>query len=123
MTAPEVVEALLLSGLDDWIYLAEVVSTVRSVEDPETEEALVDEVISTIEQMLDDGLLKIGDVTDGGFFEWDLPVDAALERVKREWGQLGTHLSIGDVCWLATTPEGDRRAIEILKARERRESV
>lgn len=113
------VEDVLVAGLDDWVFLAEVVWVVKSTRASIEDHDLVEETLKVIRGLLNEGLADIGDVTEGGFFEWNLPVDVAIERVRSEWKSLGRELYPGDVCWLANTKLGDERAEEILRRRGR----
>jgi hypothetical protein len=54
--------------------------------------------------------MEAGDVTDAGFHAWGVPPDEATARIERSWERLGHLPDIGDVCWLANTDAGSRRA-------------
>lgn len=56
--------------------------------------------------------MSVGDVLDHepGFVPWELSLSAALERIRTEWTAGGGQLQMGEVCWLANTPEGDAHA-------------
>jgi hypothetical protein len=110
MTASPMIDELLLRGADDWVMAADVAWVVKSVCGPMTEEGLVDTSVNLIRTVIDQGLMKVGDVSDGGFFEWDLSTKETVERVERQWKALGRQPDLGEVCWLANTSKGDLRA-------------
>ena len=113
-------EDLLVRGLDDWVHLAEVAWVVKSANTSANEHELVEESLKVIRGLLAEGFAEIGDVTDGGFFEWNVPIEVAIDRVWREWTGLDHDLLQGDVCWLANTELGNERAQEALRLREGR---
>jgi hypothetical protein len=110
-------EAILVSGLEDWVHLAEVAWLAKSEGGALTKEEGIRMALPTFRELLEKRLSGIGDVSDGGFIEWDLAIDEALERVRAEWEALDRDLWPGDICWLANTAEGNRRAKQILETR------
>jgi hypothetical protein len=47
---------------------------------------------------------------DGGFFEWDEDLDAALARIREVWETTDSN-DWGFVAWISNTPAGDETAI------------
>ncbi len=39
---------------------------------------------------------------------WNLSAEQAIERIRREWDQLGGEPTIGDIVWFVSTTEGER---------------
>ncbi len=121
-----VVEELLVSGLDDWIQTWEVAWIAEKVGGVTTEHAIMEMSLAAISTVLAEGLADIGDIGDigdgrMGVVSWNLPVEQAAERLRREWITLGTTPNIGDISgWLKLTPKGKRVAKEI-EARSGRE--
>jgi hypothetical protein len=84
MTAQDRLRAeLLASGLYDWVPLAEVNTAITHYNLAETLAAQQDLALRTIRSLVEDGLMQIGDLPgpDGRFPAWDLPIDAAMERL------------------------------------------
>jgi hypothetical protein len=104
------IDDLLLRGSDDWVTAAEVAWLAKSVGGATSDQEIEQVAFAAMSDVLRSGLMQVGDVTDGGFFEWDVSPDDALERVIREWRGLGRSPELGEVCWLANTPAGDLRA-------------
>lgn len=118
MATGRMIEELLIRGADDWVMAADVAWLARSVGGAGTDQEVMNLSIQTIREVVAEGLMELGDVTDGGFLEWDLPPEASIEKVERDWTALGRHPDLGDVCWLANTPAGDTRANAIIEQRE-----
>ena len=113
----DALDEVIVRGLEDWLMAASVVSVAIHTAGAETDDEVRDVSVALIRRLLEDGLVRAGDVTDSGFEPWDLPVDAAMERVEREWNALGALPNLGEVCWLDNTEEGERRARELLQNR------
>lgn len=114
---PETIEEILITGLDDWIHLADVAWLVRSGEGCRTKDEIVSLSLGVIRYLLEAHLIEIGDVTGAGFVSWDLPIDASVERVREAWQRLDRDPMPGEICWLATTSNGDHMAQEALRRR------
>ncbi len=92
---------ILDRGLDDWIQAAEIASVVmRHATDVRTV------AIATIRELVDDGLVTVGDLTGDGFVPWNLPARECLARIEREWPTRRSP-DLGEVCWLSNTEAGD----------------
>lgn len=106
---------VLLAGLDDWVQLTEVVAWVRD-DHPEgfaDVSSLADAVDRVLAELVNDGLVVAGSVTEvDGFVPWELPVAATLERVRL--GLLATdgEPGMGEVAWFELTPAGRAAAGE-----------
>jgi hypothetical protein len=77
---------LLISGLDDWVPLAEVNSVVIDNHLANTPRERQHLVLRIIRSLVEDGLMEIGDLpsTKGTskLDVWDLPLDAAMAQVS-----------------------------------------
>jgi hypothetical protein len=109
---------LLTSGLFDWVPPIEVQIAITQYHLAETLPAQQDLALQTIRSLVEEGLMRIGDLPgpDGKFPAWNLPVDAAMERVHdrfvRHYGDpTGWEFSI----WLGLIDSG-RRTANALKA-------
>lgn len=100
------IEELITRGSDDWVDGAEVAWVAMSVGAAEGAESIRELSIALIRRVLEDELMEIGEVGDGGFFEWGLSIHEAVERAERAWRDLDRAPNLGDVCWLANTEKG-----------------
>lgn len=109
---------LLRRGADDWVMAADLAWIAKSAGGAVTDEEILETALRIIRSVVDEGLMQLGDVTDDGFFEWDLTPEEAIERVEREWRALRRPPDLGDVCWLANTSVGDVRVQAAIEPRE-----
>jgi hypothetical protein len=117
MTSSTLGDRLLVEALDDWLHLADVAWAARQFARSEGKQDVVAAATQALAALLHDDLIQIGEVSDGGFFAWDVPPDEAIARVGRDWLALNRHPQPGDVCWLANTAKGRAHA-EALIARQ-----
>lgn len=108
------VNDILVRGLDDWIQASEVDSVARTVGGATTELEAQKLSLEIIRHVIKDGLMEAGDVTGHGFHAWNLSADDAIERIEREWAALGRFPTLGEICWLSNTAEGDTRARRLI---------
>jgi len=104
------VREVLNRGLQDWVDAAEVAWVAQSVGGATAAGFAFELSIGIISNVLQEGLMVIGDVTGDGFKEWNMTSTEALDRIAREWKALGRSPNLGEICWLSNTREGDRRA-------------
>ncbi|MBA3947899.1 MAG: hypothetical protein H0X37_25520 [Herpetosiphonaceae bacterium] len=117
MTSQVVTNELLIDGLDDWVYLAQLKGILLHVAGITNEQVIMEEALATLDVVLRAGFVEIGDVIKNvGFVPWNMSIEAALDRVRREWQQLNGGPSLGDICWLQNTPKGNCEAEKVLKA-------
>lgn len=104
----DLVRVALDAGLDDWVMLHTVVWLGRDA----AAEAAADApgvVGALVARLVAEGLMVPGDIGESGFEAWQMPADAAIQRVldqceALEWNPLT------DGCWFANTPRGDALA-------------
>lgn len=119
MAADVLVDELLARGADDWVMAAEVAWIVRSVVGASTGADVLGVSVDLIRTVLTEGLMEAGDVTDGGFFGWDLSPEESVKRIEEAWRQLGRSPILGEVCWLSNTSTGQACAQGIRAQRNR----
>ena len=116
-------EVLLKSGLYDWVQAAEVVSIAMEDGGAGTDREKRELSLRLIREVLGRGWMRIGDVDVNvpgaeGFTEWDLSIDDALDKVRREWNALGRLPELWELFWLANTEDGDRLAEKLYESDE-----
>jgi hypothetical protein len=104
------IEDVLDRGLDDWIAITGVASVAKIIGGAVTDDEIRDLSIEIIRNVIQEGLMEVGDVTTDGFHRWALSSDEALKRIEHDWGALGRWPYTGDICWLSNTEQGDKRA-------------
>ena len=102
-------DEILLRGLDDWVQAVDIYWAVKG-----NDQSMEDRCVAALEligELLCDGLVEAGDVTEDGFVPWDLGNEAALIEIERRWRELEDHRPhLGDVCWLRLTLFGEEEA-------------
>ena len=79
-----------------------------------TQEEIRNLSLELIREAVQRGLMKIGDVDQDGFHEWNVPSDKALERVERKWLNLKEGPNLGEICWMSNTEQGDQHAKKLI---------
>lgn len=79
-----VVEEVLISTIYDWLDLGFLRSTVREMTGVAPAE-LHATVMTVVAQLVGEGLVAAGDVTQDGFRSWDCTRAQAVSRIDREW--------------------------------------
>ena len=59
-------------------------------------------VLSTLEVLLSEYGLLIGDFKQGQFLPWSCTPSEAINRVDKEWQTLGRDPDIGEIAWLVS---------------------
>jgi hypothetical protein len=101
-------DAILRAGLDDWVPFAAVEGFARQLGATSDAEAIALGLEAT-RQLAEEGLVQLGEVSDGGFVAWGEPLDAATARIEAAWANPDQHQR-GFTGWLANTPQGDELA-------------
>lgn len=114
MTLQACVDDLLRRGIGDWIQASELAWVVMYTCGAATDAEIQAMSVDLVREVLQQGLMKIGDVTRDGFREWNVPVSEAVSRVEREWAALGRSPNLGEIFWLENTEKGDQRAQQLL---------
>jgi hypothetical protein len=104
---------LLVSGLYDWVPLAEVDSIIIDNHLAETLPARQDLALQSIRSLVEDGLIEIGDLPSQGskLVAWDISLAAALARISDRFvGHYDDTAMWGYSVWLGLTDAGERVA-------------
>lgn len=105
---------LLSHAVGNCLPMAHVASVLTPEDLGETLPDRQNVVLRTIRSLLDDGLIKIGDVlgaSDERVVPWDLTIDATMERVRDLFVDHYNERTLWDfTIWLQLTPAGERLA-------------
>jgi hypothetical protein len=129
--------AILSSGLDDWVHIAEVVAAARqarsvassSVGHPDDPMTIVDGPgqlrnerlaqserealpigIVAVKELLRDGLIRIGETSNDGFVPWGGSLEEIESRIDHAVQGAQYPLLPGYLFWIENTPFGDEIA-------------
>jgi hypothetical protein len=109
---------LLISGLSDWVSLAEVQQIISHFQLADTDKERQDLILRTIRSLLEDGLMQIGELPgpDGTFPAWE-PIDVAMDRLRERFVNRYNEPASWDYSiWLGLTEAG-RGVAKALRAR------
>lgn len=96
-------EKMLWSGCCDWVDVFEVAAIAKHCGMAATNESWRKVVLSLVQQVLEEGLMEIGDL---GFEKWPLSNADALARVRSSWKEGARPPGISEIGWLQSTPRG-----------------
>jgi hypothetical protein len=99
---------LLISGLSDWVSLAEVQQIISHLQLADTEKERKDLTLSTIGSLLHDGHMQIGELPgpDGRFPAWE-PIDVAMDCLRERFVDHYSEPASWDYSiWLGLTDAG-----------------
>ncbi|MEZ2373270.1 hypothetical protein [Arthrobacter sp. RCC_34] len=100
------IRSLLISGLDDWVLLQEVIWYSTFEEITEESKRLT---LRVLRRLFEEGLMVPGDLAEGGFVDWTDEPEGWLDRAERELEALNWSPRT-DGFWLRTTEKGDELA-------------
>ena len=106
---------LLARGIDDIVGLWEFLARVREYLDEDDEEEMKAEVLDLVRIMLESGAMFAGDMKPGEpgveVAAWNLSPADTIERIRKEWDELGRDPITGEIVYFDLTERGR----EILK--------
>ncbi|WP_254563963.1 hypothetical protein [Oscillatoria sp. HE19RPO] len=111
---------LIVEGTEDYVGLWEIIYNVRERFPQANPHEIRLMTIEAIREVLETGLMQIGmfESVEGNNLEyqiWDFSIDSIINRIEKEWNELGRTPNIGDIAWLITTKKGEQKAKNILK--------
>lgn len=94
---------VLASCQVDWTGLWVLPHFLRDEVALEDEDTVRKLSLQAIRELAEQGSIEIGDVNwdQECFEEWGIPVDDAIERIEREWSELGREPGMDEICWLS----------------------
>ena len=118
MAAGTVIAHLLVSGADDWLDMADVISAVIEIErlTDQQPELLRERALGAVERLLAGGFMEAGETPRGGpgFVPWGLEVSETMSRINYVWDHLRDRLGgrallpdISEICYLRNTDLGN----------------
>lgn len=113
-TGSKLLDYFLISGLDDWVYAAEVYGVVRrtGLRHPTQ---LREFSVGLIAEVLTRGWMVAGEYDGHGFSPWEGGVKFALGRICEDWfARRDPEVTAGEVVWMDLTAAGEALAKEAL---------
>lgn len=117
MTLEACIDEILMSGCGDWVNVSEVISVAKFTGGAQSEEEIRETSLTLIRDVVLQGLMEIGDLPrkQRRLELWPMTPQECLDRVDREWHDLGRNPSLGEICWLQNTDKGQARGSRMLK--------
>lgn len=103
---------VLVSGLDDWVSLAEARSLVQVARGDLDESALRAETLDVVSRLLADGLVRPGTLSNH-FSAWDDESGDAVERIAAGWEDADADSWLYSV-WFENTESGNGVARSVI---------
>jgi len=104
-------EVLLACSEDDvglWEIIRFVEWALPAASATEIKEKVFETVLALLKAGLIDAGLPVPECPTFVFKSWNLQPEEAIERIHREWDQLGHKPTLGDIVWFVSTMAGDR---------------
>ena len=105
-------EEILKAGIDDWVPLFAIEGLAR-LQGANSQAQAREAALKAIEELATACLVQIGEVSDGGFFEWEGSVEEALARARAIW-ETTDRDHWGFAVWIANTAAGDEAAMRLV---------
>ncbi len=102
-----------MAGCDDWVDACEVASIALHEGEAKSQDEMRELSLESIQRVVRQGLMYLGDLTREGFRKWAGPTEECLARVEREWKALGRGPTLGEICWLQNTSKGNELGEEL----------
>jgi hypothetical protein len=104
------VNEMLIHGSDDWVQAAEVVSIITSLNLAEDDSEIKKVFFTAVGQVLESGVMEIGDLSDDGFQAWPENPNKVMEKLNKRWDALNRLPKLWELCWLCNTQKGNEIA-------------
>jgi len=109
LTDAEQLAELLGRATDDWVHPADVFDVARFSGISDTD-ALLEHAISLTRELLRQGLVIAGDLSEVGYEPWHLGPDDSADRIARQWRDDPDAAPTSFSVWLQATPAGVEQA-------------
>jgi hypothetical protein len=100
-TNPVVAQQFLVECREDYVGLWSVIRRIRAVGISERPK-VIETTLDLLAQLLSEGKIVAGQFANDEFHEWKLPTQHIIEKIEREWIELGRDPTIGEIAWFTT---------------------
>jgi hypothetical protein len=109
-------DELLARAVDDWLHPADVFDVAR-FSGLEDEEGYVEHAIHLVRELLGQGLVVAGDLSDEGFQQWSIGAPESVARIARRWREDHESAPTQFFVWFQGTEAGIDRGRQALGGR------
>jgi hypothetical protein len=115
---------LIVEGTEDYVGLWEIIHELRDYFPQANPNQIRLMTIEATREILESGFMEIGmfESVDGKNWEyqiWNLDIDSIINRIEKEWDELGREPNIWEIALLVTTEKGEKEAENILRKRNK----
>ncbi|GFZ94127.1 hypothetical protein CYANOKiyG1_04810 [Okeania sp. KiyG1] len=113
----------IIEGTEDYVGLWQIIGRFREKFPQANSQEIKLMTLEATREILETGFMEIGmfEYVDKNNLEyqiWNLDIEGIINRIEREWDELGRIPSLGEIAWLITTKKGEKEAERILKKRK-----
>jgi hypothetical protein len=109
---------MVADTVEDYTDLSFYVAFVEEAFGASDSSELMFYTAAIIHSLLEEGLVRAGNLTEEGFFPWDGDADGVVARIITAWRELGRAPHLWEIAWFDATDKGEAYAEEILSASE-----
>jgi len=88
---------------EDYVGLWSVLTEVRGTVSDKS--LAIEATLHLIKRLLLEADVVAGQFHSGKFKRWEMPVDAIIAKIQRQWAELGRDPGLGDVVWFTAQEE------------------
>ncbi|MGL4879520.1 MAG: hypothetical protein ACRC8K_00460, partial [Waterburya sp.] len=97
----------MLETADDYVGLWSVIREVKN-KHPDSDASLFrKQTIKLIRELLDNQLIQAGQFSTIKFEIWNTSSEETINRIEKEWDELGREPDISDIVWFIATEKGE----------------
>ena len=114
----------IIEGTEDYVGLWQIIGRFRRKFPQANPQEIKLMTLETTRGILETGFMEIGmfEYVDQNNLEyqiWNLDIESIINRIEREWDELGRIPSLGEIAWLITTKKGEKETERIFKRRKK----
>jgi hypothetical protein len=105
---------ILMSGVDDWVHIPEVLWFTRKAFPGTDERQALPLATCAIKELLTEGLVEVGEIVGNEFVPWSGTLDEVKFRIDDAAQEARFPVIFGDLFWIRNTPLGTERGNALL---------
>ncbi len=107
---------MVADDAEDHVDLSWYAHDVREAFGLSDDTELMFHTVAFVYWLLEEGLIRDGDLTEEGFIPWEADAAGAVERILSAWRELGRAPHLWEIVWFEATEAGAAYAEEALSA-------
>lgn len=109
---------IVADTVEDYMDLSFYVALVEEAFGVSDPSGLMFYTAAIVHSLLEEDLVRAGELTGEGFFAWEEDAADAVERILTAWRELGRAPHLWEIVWFEATEKGAAYAEEVLSASE-----